>query len=266
MRSKHAMSWLARVGKTRFDGKRAGFSEFSIFKTALLFLAFTANPPLSYSAPAIDRKVTVSGECNLEVEPDRGSVILVADAQERDAKSAIRKATASHEELKKVLRKSKVKGLELSNVEYTVQEVTAWEDNKQVSKGFLCRIGLRAITSDIAALGEILSIAEDAGIQNTHSLETFLSDPKLLEEKKHCLGIAAKNAREKAEHLAKSLNAKLGPVQFIQERGGGEPRPPGPVPPRMFAMRGAESAPAPTIEAGKQVLHHDVEVTFSLVP
>ena len=201
----------------------------------------------------------------LEVEPDRGSVILVAEAQEKDAKSAIRKATATHEELKKALKKSKVKDLELSNVEYSVQEITAWEDNKQVSKGFQCRIGLKAVTSDISALGEILSIAEDSGIHNTHSLETYLSDSKLLIEKKRCLGIAAKNAREKAEHLVKSLNAKLGAVQSIVERSGPEPRPPGPVP-RGYAMKAMEAAPAPSIEGGKQSLHHEVEVGFAIEP
>jgi len=230
-----------------------------------LFLVFTAQAPFSYAAPVADRKVVVSGECTLEVEPDRGSVILVAEAQEKDAKTAIRKATAVHEELRKALKKSKVRDLELSSVEYTVQEITAWEDNRQVSKGFQCRIGLRAATPDIPALGEILSIAEDSGIHSTSALETWLSDSKLLSEKKRCLGIAARNAREKAEHLVKSLNAKLGAVQSIVERSGPEPRPPGPLP-RGFAMKAVEAAPAPTIEGGKQSLHHEVEVGFAIEP
>jgi uncharacterized protein YggE len=87
----------------------------------------------------------------------------------------------------------------------------------------------------------------------------------MLEEKKRCLGIAAKNAREKADHLVRSLNGKLGGVQTINEHSITEPRP---VPmPRMAAMKaGAEMAMAPSIEAGKQNFHHEVEVTFAIEP
>ena len=211
---------------------------------------------------ALDRTVTVSGECALEVEADRGSVVLVAEYQDQDAKVAIRKATELHEKVKSDLRKSKVKNLELSSVEYSVQEITAWEDNKSVSKGFQCRIGIKAVTSHIPALGEILAIAAEDGIRSTSSLQTYLSDSKSLEEKKKCLGIAVRNAREKAETMVKSLNAKLGSVLIIHERQAQDPRP-GPIP-KGFAMRAADAAPEASIEAGKQSVHHEVDVTFAL--
>jgi uncharacterized protein YggE len=217
---------------------------------------------ISSASLATERTVTVSGECALEVEADRGSVVLVADYQDKDAKIAIRKATELHEKVKSDLKKSKVKNLELSSVEYSVQEITAWEDNKSVSKGFQCRIGIKAVTSDISGLGEILAIAAEDGIRTTSSLQTYLSDSKTLEEKKKCLGIAVKNAREKAEFMVKSLNAKLGSVQTILERTGQEPRP-GPIP-KGFAMRAAEAAPDASIEAGKQSVHHEVDVTFAV--
>jgi len=215
------------------------------------------------AAFAADRTVTVSGECSLEVEADRGSVVLVADYQDKDAKVAIRKATELHEKVRTDLKKAKIKNLELSSVEYSVQEITAWEDNKSVSKGFQCRIGIKAVTSEISALGEILAIAAEDGIRSTSSLQTYLSDSRTLEEKKKCLGIAVKNAREKAEFMVKSLNAKLGPVQTIHERSAQDPRP-GPIP-RAFAMRATEAAPPEaSIEAGKQSIHHEVDVTFGV--
>jgi uncharacterized protein YggE len=226
------------------------------FFLMLLFLSGVSN--------AADRSVTVSGECSLEVDPDRGSVILVAEHQDKDAKAAIRSATAQHEKLKSALKKAKLKDLEISSVEYSVQEVTEWENNRAVKKGFQCRIGLRVVTPEIPALGEVLSIADESGIRNTHSLQTYLSDSKLLEEKKRCLAMAAGNAREKAQHLVKSLNASLGPVQSIRERGTAEAQP---VPmPRVFSMKSAdaEAGPAPSIEGGKQTVRHEVEVTFSI--
>jgi uncharacterized protein YggE len=229
-------------------------------KSVLIILLLLTCP--CSSVFALDRKVTVSGECNLEVEPDRGSVVMVADAQAPEAKTAIKRATELHEKLRSELKKSKFKNLELSQAEYTVQEVTAWENNKSVSKGFQCRIGLRAVTSEISALGEVLAIAGDAGIRNSHSLQTYLSEGRALDEKKSCLSIAAKNAREKAGELVKTLGGKLGPVIQIEERTASS-RPPGPMMMDGAPMM-ARSMPAPTIEAAKQNIHHEVDVTFQI--
>lgn len=219
--------------------------------------ALTAIP-----AQALDRRVTMGGECNLEVEPDRGSVVFVAENQSPDAKSAIKKATELHERLRTRLKAARIKGLELSSVEYSVQEVTAWENNRNVNKGYACRIGLKAVTLDAASLGEVIALAGEADIRNTHSLQMYLSDEKSLDEKKKCIAIAVKNAREKAEQAVKALGARLGPVEQITERGASAP---GPVPLARegFALKGAAMA-APTLEAPRQTVHHEVDATFAI--
>lgn len=218
---------------------------------------------------ATERKVSVGGECTLEVEPDRGAVTLVAEHTAPDARTAIRKATEMHERLRSELKRSKLKNLEVSTSEYSVQEQFQWETHRQVSKGFLCRIGLKVVTPEIASLGEILALAADGGIRNTHGLTTYLSEQKMLDEKKKCLESAAKNAKEKAEHLVKTLGGKLGPVVQIQERGMSLP---GPVPmvaeSMAFAgkMMARDSAAPPTIEGAKQNLRLEVDVSFSIEP
>jgi len=223
--------------------------------------------PSSEAAP--ERKVSVAGECTLEVEPDRGTVNLVAEHTAPDAKSAIKKATDQHEKLRSELKRSKLKGLETSTSEYSVQEQFNWENNRQVSKGFTCRIGLKVVTPEIASLGDILALAADVGIRNTHGLTTYLSDQKMLEEKKKCLESAAKNAREKADHLVKTLNGKLGPVLQIQERGMSLP---GPMPMVVESMAfsgkamARDAAAPPTIEGARQNLRLEVEVSFSIEP
>ena len=216
---------------------------------------------------ALERKVSVAGECTLEVEPDRGTVSLVAEHTAPDAKSAIKKATEQHEKLRSELKRSKLKGLELSTSEYSVHEQIQWENNRQVSKGFTCRIGLKVVTPEIPNLGEILALAADAGIRNTQGLQTYLSDQKMLDDKKRCLEGAAKNAREKAEHLVKTLGGKLGPVIQIQERGAAIPGPMPMVAEAMsFADKGMARSAAPTIEGARQNLRLEVDVSFSIEP
>ena len=216
---------------------------------------------------APERKVSVAGECTLEVEPDRGSVVLVAENTASDAKSAIRKATEQHEKLRSELKRSKLKGLELSTSEYNVHEQFQWENNRQVSKGYTCRIGLKVVTPEIPALGEVLAMAGDAGIRNTQGLQTYLSEQKMLEEKMKCLEGAAKNAREKAEHLVKTLGARLGAVLQIQERGAAMPGPMPMVAESMaFADKGMARGAAPTIEGARQTLRLEVDISFAIEP
>lgn len=237
-------------------------------KGALMWLVIALSLLVPESSlAALDRKVSVAGECTLEVEPDRGTVILVAEHTAPDAKSAIKKATEQHEKLRAELKRSKLKGLELSTSEYSVHEQIQWENNRQVSKGFTCRIGLKVVTPEIPNLGEILALAADAGIRNTQGLQTYLSDQKMLDDKKRCLEGAAKNAREKAEHLVKTLGAKLGPVILIQERGAAMPGPMPMVAESMaFADKGMVRSAAPTIEGARQNLRLEIDVSFSIEP
>jgi len=179
-----------------------------------------------------------------------------------NAGSAIRKSTALYEKLREELKKSKLKNLELASTEYSVFERKEWENNKNVSKGFECRMGLKATTTDLSALGDLIVIGSKTGITETHSLHIELSEAKALEEKKKCLDIAAKNAREKAEILVKSLNAKLGKVLQITELGATPP----PMPmyeKGMMRVASMDAAP-PGIEPQKQILNQTVDVTFAI--
>ncbi len=210
------------------------------------------------------KKVTVSGQCATEVSPDRGSVNFVAERLEKDASTAIKKATELHEKLRAEFKRLNIKDLELSSSEYTVQERKVWEKNKEVSKGFAARLGLKAITPDIASLGKLMAAAGDLGVTETNNLTTYVSDAKWLDEKKRCLDAAAKNAEEKARALVTSLHAKLGRVFQINERSNvGQT----PVQPMMMMERAMDKSsrggsPVPTVEGQKQSLIQDVEVVF----
>lgn len=209
--------------------------------------------------------ITVSGQCTVEVSPDRGSINFVAERVEKDASTAIKKATELHEKLRAEFKKLGIKDLELSSSEYTVQERKEWEKNKSVSKGFGARLGLKAITPDISSLGKLMEVAGTLGVTETNGLTTYVSDAKWLDEKKKCLDTAARNAEEKAQALVKSLHAKLGRVFQINETAGNISSPVQPIfQERAMMMKSAmhDAAPAATIEGQKQSLTQDVQVAF----
>lgn len=213
-----------------------------------------------------DKKVTVNGQCTAEVNPDRGSIVFVVDHTEKDVKQAIQKSTELHEKLREEFKRQKIKDLELSTSEYSVFEKKEWEKDRSVSKGFSARLGIRATTPEISKMGELIAIAARLGVKETNALSTYLSDQKLLDEKKKCLDVAAKNAREKAETLVKSLNARLGKVLQISERGNVSINPP-PQPlfeARVMHKSMAADVASPTIEGQKQTLTQEVDVTFAI--
>ena len=211
------------------------------------------------------KRITVSGQCSVEVSPDRGSINFVAERVEKDASTAIKKATELHEKLRTEFKKLGIKDLELSSSEYTVQERKEWEKNKSVSKGFGARLGLKAITPDISSLGKLMEVAGTLGVTETNGLSTYISDAKWLDEKKKCLDTAAKNAEEKAQALVKSLHAKLGRVFQINELSGNTSAPVQPIfQERAMTMKSAmhDTAAPATIEGQKQSLMQEVQVVF----
>jgi uncharacterized protein YggE len=234
------------------------------------FFAITALFSLSTLAvdQPVTRQVTVSGECNHVVSPDRGSITLTVEFQNMDLSKATKEAAESYERLSAAIKKLNLKNFNIRTSEYSVNEITAWENNKQVKKGFQARMGLWVSTSDIQRIGEVIAAASKEKVKDVNSLQTYLSDEKQLVEEMACLEDAAKNAKAKAEKLAGALSAKLGPVMMMNESGKTLPSWPRPMMmQKSFAMRGMAmdaAEAAPNVEAGQQNLSLSIQVTFEL--
>jgi hypothetical protein len=239
------------------------FSQTSpqIFLTSLVVVCASS---LCSTAFALERQVSVTGSCTHQVTTDRGSITVTADVRDDSLKSAIKKATHQYERVLDAVKKLKLENADLHTVEYNVGEVREWEKNKTVFKGYRARIGLSVSTSDIQRLGEVMDIAAREEIRDIGSLNTFLSDEKILKEQDLCLKEAAEHAKSKAEKLANTLGASLGPVVTLLESN--VTTPPRLIPmPMMKAMAEAQavSAPAP-VEGGKQEVTATVNVSFEL--
>lgn len=214
------------------------------------------------SAP---RQVSVSGQCQRQVAPDRGSITLTAQFRDDDLKTAIKRTTDAYERAREGVQRLKLDDLELNTAEYQVYQVQEWENNRSVMKGYQARMGLRVVTSSIARIGEVIAVAAKENIRETGQLATFLSQAKLKSEQEACLEIAAKNARARAQKLAEALDAKLGSVQQLSESWNSFPQPvPMPIMARGAVAMDKAEVSAPTVEAGKQDLSVTVSAAFEL--
>ncbi|MGE0251850.1 MAG: SIMPL domain-containing protein [Dongiaceae bacterium] len=241
------------------------------FFAVLLALSFLP-VPASYAqtmgrmAEAMPRQVVVNGTCRREVAPDRGSITLTAQFQDRsDVKTAVNQAVKSYEAARKKIQDLKLKDMELETVEYTVMPIQEWEKDKTVMKGYRARMGLQVKTSETQRIGEVIAVAADEGFKDVGALQMYVSRAREQEINRDCLKEATLDAKNNAELLASAVGAKVGEVMMLNQSGGHMPVPP-PMPMMMKAERGmaAMDMAAPTVEAGKREYTVNVSAIFQL--
>src|SRR5690606_3645443 len=142
-----------------------------------------------------------------------------------DLQQASKEAADIYNRLKGAVQKLSLADAEFTTTESKLEEVREWEKDRQVSKGFRARMGLRVATSQTQRLGEVTQIGAREGAREIGELELFLSSEKSRAEKMACLDTAAKDARERAEKLAGALGARVGEVLKITENWQDRPQP-----------------------------------------
>lgn len=219
-----------------------------------------ANSVLAFAVFA-EEGVSTQGQCHKKVTPDRGQITASAEDVSQNAKDARNKAATKIEKFRNAVKKLNLPDLELESTEASLYPQQEWENNKNVLKGFRANYSLRVSSSSFERMGEVLDAAINSGIKNAGQLSAFMSQELIKKEQKSCLEKATLDAREKAEILANSLGAKLGPVTRILHA----PESPQNYRPMMAMEKATTSADSsPTLEAGKQDINVNVEVTFSL--
>lgn len=215
----------------------------------------------SFAALADDPQISVQGNCEIKVTPDRGAITFTAENQARDQKDAVKRTTDQVNKLKEEIKKLNLADLELKNTNYNVYPVREYEKEKIVDKGIRATLSLEVTTSEISRIGEAMQAAAKVGVINVGSLTTFLSLEKSQKEYLKCLDVAAEDARGKAQQLAKKLGFKIGEVINLNE----VPQISRPVPIIMerAMMKSMDAAPT-QVEPGTQQYSTNIQVTFKI--
>jgi uncharacterized protein YggE len=108
----------------------------------------------SFSAFAGDdkRAITVSGKCDLSVEPDRGAITFTVESLNKNIKKSTSETNKVGTSLIKALKGLKLKNAQVSTESYNVRKETQWENRKNIFKGYKSTMGIRIETSDIKKL------------------------------------------------------------------------------------------------------------------
>jgi uncharacterized protein YggE len=206
----------------------------------LLALCLLCGAP-AQADPAPDRRaVSVNGQGEVSVAPDRARLSMAVEQTDPDPKAAQAKVNGIVRSYLAQARALGARDEDLSTAALSINAEYDYSGGKgRQFLGYHVTRGITVVVRDLDKIGDYLQRASDAGINNVSNpqLESSRAD----ELQRQALAKAALDAQAKAKLLADTLGVKLGPVHTINASGG-VIRPPGPQPRGMVL---AAAAPAP---------------------
>ena len=207
-----------------------------VWLSAVLLFAHAA----AYAAePASPRLVSVNGEGEVSVKPDRARLNLAADALNSDLKTAESQVNAIVRAYLAEAKSLGAKDEQISTAGISINPEYVWDDKLRQQKlvGYRARRDIEVVISDLDKLGDYVLRATKAGVNHVSPPQLESSQSEALE--RQALAKAALDAQAKAKLLADTLGVKLGSVHSV--RANEAIAPPAPMMVKTMAMR-AEAA------------------------
>ena len=206
----------------------------------------------------MDRTVTVSASATIHTKPDAARIQTGVVTQDTTARAAL---AANTEAMANVIDGLKSLGVEARDIQTTNFNVSPRHNHNRDGRppelvGYQVTNEVSAMIRDLGKLGEILDKVISLGSNQMRGLSFEVSNAEILKDSARTQ--AVKNARRRAELIAKAAGAELGEVQVIRE---GVATTDGPRPTFEATRTAASAVP---IESGQQSLSATVTVTWAL--
>ncbi|MGB0955956.1 MAG: SIMPL domain-containing protein [Panacagrimonas sp.] len=197
---------------------------------ALLVWVFSA--PLAAAEQVAPRLVSVTGEGQTSVVPDRARLQMGVTRVESDVTSAEKQVNQTVRDYVAALRAMGIGEQHISTAGISVQPEYRWvePERKRQLQGYRVSRRIQITLEDLSKLGNAILLATKAGVNQIQGPVLESSRAQQLEQQ--ALNKAAEDAQAQARLLAEKLGAKLGPVRQI--RTAQSPHQP---PPRAMMMR-----------------------------
>ncbi|MCI0749822.1 MAG: SIMPL domain-containing protein [Nevskiales bacterium] len=218
----------------------------------------------AHEAAAPLRGVTVMGEGEVQIQPDRARLVLGVEKLDPDLKKAEAEVNRIVSAYLTAAKSLGAKDEHLSTGGVSLQPEYDWSKLASGQKLLGYRVSRRMeIRIDpLDRLGDFILRATQAGVNRIEP--PVLESSQARELERQALVQAAEDAREKARRLAETLGARLGAAQRITESGGND----SPVPYRGMVMqsKAADGNAEMGMALGEIRYRATVSVEFDLLP
>jgi uncharacterized protein YggE len=237
---------------------RAFFILTAVFSIALLSLN---------SFAADSRSISVSGQCEVALYPDRGAIVFNVTHLNNDVKKATQLTNKISEKLIRALKTLSLKDSVVSTESYNVHEKKEWVNRKNIFKGYEASMAIRLETSEIKKIHKTINIANDLKIKNIGNLNLFTSLKLQSKLSIDCLQMATTNAQLKADKLLSNLDAKVGKILQVIEVQNTSRNDPMPTPrfAKSMSRNMVENLSAPVITGKKQFFKKEITFIFEII-
>lgn len=159
------------------------------------------------------RTVTVTGEGDASVQPDRARLSVNAEARNLDLKTAEAQVNAAARGFLAELKKLGVADEDIAASAYSVNPEYDWVNNQQKFRGYRAVRGFEITVRDLGHLGDVLLKATQAGINQVNA--PVLESSQIKAAQRSALARATEDALAQARTMAAALGVKLGPALAI---------------------------------------------------
>lgn len=218
------------------------------------------------SALVSSRSISVSGEAEREIMPDRAQLTLTVEVRKSTVDEARREANQRVDALLRLLAELRVPKGDIDSAALDVRADYSWnpQTGEQRLQGYIVQRSVRVRLTELDKLGAVLERSLKAGA-NQVSPPSF-SHSRQAELRREVLGAATLDARRNAVAAAAGVGMNVGAAQRIEavEDGGGG------VMPMVASVMRVAAAPDAAAEASYQpaqiILRVKVRATFDLLP
>lgn len=208
------------------------------------------------------RLISVSGQGEVQAEPDRALVTLGVESHKVKLDDARAEVTKAIDAVLKLTRDLKLDSKHVRATRINVQPEYNWDNNgrERTLIGYVVARQVDIELRDLDKLGQLLEKSTDLGMNQ-------LGEPRLDSSKRHdlereALSKAVEDARLNAEVLAKAAGAKLGPAHTISATSGFAAPP---MPMRVKAMAATAEDASQTYQTGQMSFTGSVQIEYDLV-
>ncbi len=206
------------------------------------------------------RTVSVEGEAEVFLTPDRASVSIGVETEGKDVvtikKDNDRRVRAIFDALKKI-------GIDQKDIMTSDLQIQPQYNWKQDGRRELIKYQMRNVVNitvrDLAKLEDVINASVAEGSNLLDNVSFSVADSKSVRDSLRIN--AAKNAKAKAEALAGAVGARVSKVLTISEHGGYQP--PTPMYKAMRSMT-AEADMGTPVSAGQLSMRITVNATFEI--
>ena len=231
---------------------------------AALIAALATWASNTYAAESDPRTISVTGQGEIQAEPDRATISLGAESRKPKLDEARAEVAKTIEAALKLTRELKIDPKHVRTTRINVQPEYNWDANAKERNliGYFVSRQVEVDLRDLDKLGSLLEKSTDLGVNQ-------MGDPRLESSKRRdlereALAKAVQDARLNAEAIAKAAGAKIGNARTISASSGFTPVP---MMSRMktMAMSAEAGDASQTYQSGQMTFTGNVQVEYDLI-